>query len=314
MSDFGPGRMSAPAYGACVALLTALGLGVAAWAHPAFLHSSLQAMGLEAIPRATLGSFYVTRIAPLFETRCAGCHGDTRAKGQLRLDSFAAVMRGGKDGAVIVPGDPKNSELFKRISLPSSDDKAMPPSGKAPLTADEVTVIKLWIAAGASGEMRSIKGAPKPVLEVKIPETDPAAVQKQRTPLAAAVTQLQARYPGLVDYESRSSADLEVDASLKGAAFGDADLAALTPVAARIVRADLSGTSITDASAPVLAAMNSLARLRLARTSITDRTVGALAGLRALKSVSLVDTKVSDTALTPLRQRGVAVYGGGNGP
>ncbi len=312
MSDFGHGRLSAAAYFGGVALVTALGLGVAMWAHPAFLHSSLQSMGLESMPQAMPSSFYAVRVAPLFETRCAGCHGDTRAKGQLRLDSFAAVMRGGKDGAVIVPGDPKASELFHRISLPVSDDKAMPPSGKTPLTADEVTVIKLWIAAGASGELRTIKGAPKPVLEVKIPETDPAAVQKKRAPLATVVTQLQARYPGLVDYESRSSADLEVDASLKGAAFGDADLAALAPIATRIVRADLSGTSITDASAPALAAMTSLVRLRLARTRITDKTIEALAGLKGLKSVSLVDTKVSDAALTPLRQRGVAVYGGGN--
>jgi hypothetical protein len=311
MSDFGPGRMSAPAYGACVALLTALGLGVAAWAHPAFLHSSLQAMGLETVPKAAPGSFYVTRIAPLFETRCAGCHGETRAKGQLRLDSFAAVMRGGKDGAVIVPGDPKASELFRRISLPSSDDKAMPPSGKTPLTPDEVTVIKLWIAAGASGELRTIKGAPKPVLEVKIPETDPATVQRQRSPLAAALTQLQARFPGVIFYESRNSADLELDASLKGAAFGDADLAALMPLKARITRADFSGTSITDASAPALAAMTSLARLRLARTAVTDKTVEALVGLKALKSVSLVDTRASDAAR--LKARGVVVYGGGDG-
>lgn len=311
MSDFGPGRMSAPAYGACVALLTALGLGVAAWAHPAFLHSSLQTLGLEAVPHAAPGSFYVTRIAPLLDTRCLGCHDQTRAKGQLRLDSFAAVMRGGKDGAVIVPGNPKASELFKRISLPSSDDKAMPPSGKTPLTPDEVMVIKLWIAAGASGEIRTIKGAPKPVLEVKIPESDPAAVQKQRAPLATAVTQLQARFPGVIIYESRNSADLEVDASLKGAVFGDADLAALMPLKARITRADFSGTSITDASAPALAAMTALVRLRLARTTVTDKTVEALAGLKALKSVSLVDTRVADAAR--LKARGVAVYGGGDG-
>jgi hypothetical protein len=312
MSDFGPGRMSAPAYAACVALVTALGLGFAAWAHPAFLHSSLQNLGLEKAPRAMPGSFYITRIAPLFETRCVSCHGNTRAKGQLRLDSFAAAMRGGKDGTVIVPGDPGASELFHRISLPVSDDKAMPPSGKSPLTADEVTVIRLWIAAGASGEIRTIKGAPKPVLEVRIPESDPAAVQKQRAPLAAAVTQLQARFPGVIIYESRNSADLEVDASLKGAAFGDADLAALMPLKTRITRADFSGTSITDASAPALAAMTALTRLRLARTQVTNKTIESLAGLKALKSVSLVDTKVSDAALAPLQQRGVLVYGGGN--
>ena len=304
--------MSAPAYGACVALLTALGLCVAAWGHPAFLHSSLQTMGLEAVPRAASGSFYVARIAPLFDARCLSCHDDTRAKGQLRLDSFAAVMRGGADGAVIAPGDPKASLLFHRISLPSTDDKAMPPSGKTPLTADEVTVIKLWIAAGASGELRTIKGAPKPVVEVKIPEIDMGVVQKQRAPLAAAVKDLQARFPGLIAYESQNSADLEVDASLKGAAFTDAGLAALAPVAAHIVRADLSATAVTDASAPALVAMTSLRLLRLPNTKITDKTIPALAGITALKSLTVPDT-VSDAALASLRQRGVAVYGGQGG-
>lgn len=304
--------MSAPAYAACVALVTALGLGIAAWVHPAFLHSSMQTLGVVKAPRAMPGSFYVTRIEPLFETRCISCHGNTRAKGQLRLDSFAAAILGGKDGAVAVPGDPRASEIFHRITLPASDDKAMPPSGKPPLTADEVTVIRLWIVAGASGELRTIKGAPKPVLEVKIPEYDPAMVRKQRAPLAASVTQLQARFPGVIIYESRNSADLEVDASLKGGAFGDADLAALIPLKARITRADFSGTSITDASAPLLAAMAALTKLRLARTQVTNKTVASLAGLKALKSVSLVDTKVSDAALAPLRQRSVAVYGGGN--
>lgn len=310
MADFGPGRMSAPAYLALVALLTVLGLGVAMWAHPAFLHGSLQTMGLEAVPRAAPGSFYAVRVAPLFETRCAGCHGETREKGQLRLDSFAAVMRGGADGAVIVPGDAKASELFRRISLPSTDEKAMPPSGKTPLTADEVTVIKLWIAAGASGEVREIKGAPKPVMEVTIPQSDPATVQRRRAPLAAAVKDLQALFPGLIAYEARDSFDLEVDASLKGAAFGDADLAALSPLAARIVRADLSGTAITDASAPMLATMTSLRLLRLANTKVTDKTMEALADHKALKSLSVVDTGVSDAALAPLKARGVAVYGG----
>ena len=126
------------------------------------------------------------------------------------------------------------------------------------------------------------------------------------------MAQLQARFPGVIIYVSRNSADLEVDASLKGAAFGDSDLAALIPLKARITRADFSGTSIPDASAPPLAGMAALTKLRLARTQVTNKTVASLAGLKALKSVSLVDTNVSDAALAPLRQRGVAVYGGGN--
>jgi hypothetical protein len=306
--------MSAATYFGCVALVTLAGIGVAMLARPAFGHDLLQWIGLERAPQAQAASFYARRVAPLLETRCAGCHGEKRQKSDLRLDSFAAVLRGGKHGAVILPGDAKNSELVTRIFLPASDDRAMPPSGKTPLTEDEKTVIKLWIAHGASGRLRSIPGAPKPVVEVELPKLDPAAVEKQRAPLAAQLARLQQRLPGVIAYQALDSADLEINASLKGAGFGDADLQALAPLAARIVRADLSGTAVTDASAPVLAAMVKLKSLRLSGTRISDHGVHALEGAKALRSLAVADTGVTAAALAPLKARGVTVYGGGDGP
>lgn len=306
------GRLSASAYFGCVALLTLAGFGLTILAQPALGHDLLQWAGLESVPQAQASSFYVARVAPLFETRCAACHGDKRQKGDLRLDSFAHLLRGGKHGAVIHPGDPKNSELLVRIALPSSDDRAMPPSGKTPLTEDEKTVIRLWIAHGASGSLRDIAGAPKPVAEVKIPELDPAATQKQRASLAAAVHRLQERFPGVIAYEARDSADLEINASLKGANFGDADLQALAPLAARIVRADLSGTAVTDASMPVLAAMPKLQNLRLSATKVSD--IQALETAPVLKSLSVVNTKVSGSSLAAFKAKGIAVYGASDGP
>jgi hypothetical protein len=306
--------MSASAYFGCVALLTLAGAGLAMLARPVFGHDMLQLVGLESVPQAQASSFYVTRVAPLFETRCAGCHGDKRQKSDLRLDSFAAVLRGSKHGAVIHPGDAKNSELFIRISLPSSDDRAMPPSGKPPLTEDEKTVIRLWVAQGASGSLHDIPGAPKPVVEVVIPKLDPAAVKKQRAPLAALVRQLQDRFAGVIAYQAQDSADLEINAALKGKGFGDADLRALQPLALRIVRLDLSGTAVTDASAPVLAAMPILKSLRLTGTKVGDTVIPVLEKAKMLKSLTVTDTGITAQALAPLRARGIAVYGGGDGP
>ncbi|HEX4272263.1 MAG TPA: c-type cytochrome domain-containing protein [Rhizomicrobium sp.] len=308
------GRLSIPAYFGCVALVTVLVIVAAMQFRPAFAHDVRQLLGLERDPRASPVSFYAVRVAPLFESRCAGCHGEKREKAQLRLDSFAAVMRGGRHGAAIQPDRPQDSELYRRITLPESDDKAMPPSGKPSLTKDEVTVIRLWIAAGASGTLPvgAIKGAPRPVVEVVISEADPRAVRRQRAALALTVRQLQASMPGLIEYESRGSADLDVDASLKGAGFGDAQLQALAPLRARIVRADFSGTAITDASAPALAAMTSLKVLRLANIRITDATIGALAPLKTLRSLTVTGSGATANALAPLRQKGVAIYGGGN--
>jgi mono/diheme cytochrome c family protein len=41
------------------------------------------------------------RVAPLFETRCAACHGEKRQKSDLGWTALPAVLRGGKHGAVI---------------------------------------------------------------------------------------------------------------------------------------------------------------------------------------------------------------------
>jgi hypothetical protein len=304
----GTRRVSAPAYFSGVAVATLLGVAAAMFLRPAFGHTVLQLLGLETIPQAMPGSFYTVRVAPLFEAHCTSCHGAERQKAELRLDSFAAAMRGGKHGAVITPNVAKDSPLFTRITLPATDDRAMPPSGKTPLSKDDVTVIRLWIAAGASGALpvNAIKGAPALVVPVKMPELDLAAVQKQRAPLANEVSRLQERFPGIIHYDSRSSADLEIDASLKGATFGDSDLKALLPLRDRIVSANLSGTGVTDASAPLLASMKALRVLRLMNTKTTDATVAALASSKMLRVLAVA--KATPGVLAPLRQRGVRVY------
>lgn len=302
--------VSAPTYFACVLLVTGLGFAVVASFRPTLMHSLREWLGIERRPQATAGSFYTLRVAPLLEADCAGCHGARRQKGRLRLDSFAGVMQGGKHGAVIAAGDPKDSLLLARITLPSANEKAMPPEGKPPLSRDEVTVIKLWIAAGASGTqlVGDIKGAPKPVARIQFADVDEAAVESRRAQLAPTVQQLQARFPGAIAYESRTSADIEVNASVLGKLFGDAELATLAPVASRIVRLDLSGTSVSDASGSSIAQMKHLRVLRLADTRVTDRMIRALAGLGALQSITVSGTAATAESLLALKAKGVGVY------
>ncbi|HEY2329256.1 MAG TPA: c-type cytochrome domain-containing protein [Verrucomicrobiae bacterium] len=88
-------------------------------------------------------------IAPVFQNKCVNCHGAVKSKGGLRLDSFAAVMKGSKDGLVLKPGGAAQSPLVQRVLLPADNDDHMPPSGKPPLTADEIALLKWWIDAGA---------------------------------------------------------------------------------------------------------------------------------------------------------------------
>jgi Planctomycete cytochrome C len=77
-------------------------------------------------PADKAGVTYANDIRPLFEASCFGCHGEHRQRGDLRVDSLEAVLKGGKDGKVIVPGNSEKSPLVVAVS--QIDDKfTMPP-------------------------------------------------------------------------------------------------------------------------------------------------------------------------------------------
>lgn len=86
---------------------------------------------------------FAHEIVPIIRTRCAECHTGNRQEGGLSLNTRESMLR----AEVIVPGQPDQSELVRRITA-SDPDERMPPSG-APLPAEAIAKIKLWIAQGA---------------------------------------------------------------------------------------------------------------------------------------------------------------------
>jgi uncharacterized membrane protein/mono/diheme cytochrome c family protein len=262
---------------------------------------------LEMRAASSPNTFYGARIEPIFAGHCITCHGRDKHKSNLRLDSYGSLLRGGKHGPVIKAKDLRGSELFRRISLPATDDDFMPKQGKRPLSADQVKLIELWIAAGASDALPvdAIKNAPAQTTtaaEVTFERIDAKDVAKQRASLAPSVAKLQKQYPNILEYESRGSANLVLNASLSGDRFRDADLAALAPVADRVVVADLSRTGITDHSAPTIAAMKRLRVLRLMDTKITDVTARTFGQLELLESLSVFGTGVTSASLPTVAQ------------
>jgi nitrate/TMAO reductase-like tetraheme cytochrome c subunit len=81
---------------------------------------------------------YDVNIAALFNAKCTGCHG-AAASGGLDLTSYASLMQGGKDGAVITPNDSANSLLIKIQTAQHF----------ANFTADELKLVEQWIDAAA---------------------------------------------------------------------------------------------------------------------------------------------------------------------
>lgn len=75
---------------------------------------------------AQKGVTYAKDIRPLFEATCFRCHGEEKQKGGLRLDSLEAVLKGGEERKVVIPGESAKSPLV--IATSGLDEEfAMPP-------------------------------------------------------------------------------------------------------------------------------------------------------------------------------------------
>jgi mono/diheme cytochrome c family protein len=93
-------------------------------------------------------------VRPILAKSCFACHGpdDAHRKAGLRLDRRdAAISPRKRGGAAIVPGKPDASELIRRITS-TDESEVMPPkkSGGLPFSQAQVSVLKRWIAQGAT--------------------------------------------------------------------------------------------------------------------------------------------------------------------
>ncbi len=131
--------------------LLIMGIALAAACHP-----SAHAADGEGLPKPpsfskTQESFFENEVQPILKARCLKCHGGgAKVKGNLRLDSREAVLRGGDLGPAIVPGKTEQSRLIKAIRY---EDLEMPPAGKLP--AGEIAILTRWVNDGLPWSPRS---------------------------------------------------------------------------------------------------------------------------------------------------------------
>jgi mono/diheme cytochrome c family protein len=117
---------------------------------------------VSALPVSTANGsdYFENQVRPVLADKCYSCHADDAVAG-LRVDSRAAIVRGGKSGPAIVPGDPDNSLLIKAVE--QTGTLRMPKGGK--LTAAEVKILADWVKMGAPWQdatTAAVKAAPVP--------------------------------------------------------------------------------------------------------------------------------------------------------
>lgn len=92
-------------------------------------------------------------IRPILSDHCFACHGPDGAKrkGGLRLDTREGVLGSAKDGGqVVVPGQPAQSVLIRRIAPADALEVMPPPRSGKPLTTAQVDLLRRWVAEGAT--------------------------------------------------------------------------------------------------------------------------------------------------------------------
>jgi mono/diheme cytochrome c family protein len=94
---------------------------------------------------ASSPEFFEASVRPILAANCYDCHGDGRMGG-LRLDSREALLKGGRSGPALVPGDPDKSLIIQAVQH-TSEKLKMPKGGR--LRPDEIAALTEWVRAGA---------------------------------------------------------------------------------------------------------------------------------------------------------------------
>jgi len=106
---------------------------------------------------------YSADVAPILQKNCLSCHSSETHKSGLILESYSALLKGGRHGQAIVPHDAKSSLMVQMLE---GDVEPQMPADADPLSAAEIDIIKSWINAGAEGPVTVESTQP-----VKMPST-----------------------------------------------------------------------------------------------------------------------------------------------
>jgi mono/diheme cytochrome c family protein/uncharacterized membrane protein len=263
------------------------------------------------IPDVQQAIAYADIIKPILESRCYGCHGPNKQKGKLRLDEPDFILKGGKDGKIVIGGKADESNLIERIFLPKENEDHMPPKEKAQLTRQDLDLLHWWVSSGADFN-KKVNELPqtnkiKPVLlalqsgevkeeinlsdipEKKVEEANEAAVKKLKDrgvaiiPVAQNSNYLSANF---VAVDSVTENDLQLLEQLKK----------------QLLWLKLGYKKISDKDLIAISKLSSLTRLHLERTGVTDKGMGAIKSLSQLQYINLVGTGVTAKGLEELKE------------
>ena len=264
-------------------------------------------VGIKTLPDAQEAVVYADIIQPVLQVKCYGCHAAAKQKGGLRLDGKEWILKGGKEGAAVIPGNPEASELYKRVVLDPLEEKHMPPKGKPQLSEQDRILLHWWIAAGlnftakakeleqpapiktaliALEQKTAIKTADVPAAQVaKAEDSTLAALRKMSITVLPVAVNSNYLTANLVNVKELTKSGIDHLLSIKK----------------QLIWLKMPGIQLADDAWKQLSELKQLTRLSIEHSNISDNTIGYMAAFTNLQYINLVDTKISKAGVLKLK-------------
>ena len=275
-----------------------------------FSNDSTAIIKRKPIPNVQEAFVYADMIQPIFQVKCYLCHGKTKQKGKLRLDDSVSIMKGGKDGVVIISNKSAESELMKRIMLPSEDEHHMAPKEKSQLSENEIALLKWWIDNGVNFS--------KKVKQISQPEKIKAALlalqnsnEEQKPDLDVPQTPVErADEPAIKKLKDKGVVVIPVAQNnnylsanfVTATNISNKEISLLVPLKKQLVWLNLNNTHVNDSAISILIQCDNITKLELANTNISDSGLSQLKVLKQLRTLNLVGTKITVAGLRQLKE------------
>ena len=240
-------------------------------------------------------------VSTIFEEKCIVCHGQTKQKGNLRLDTRDGLLAGGDDGSLFAENE-SGSLLLKRIMLPLEDDDHMPPKEKKQLTSMEISFLSWWINNGADFD--------KTLAELKLPDSlqlmfannesvsvdrlIPETDVKQADPV---VVEKLISISVLISPVAANSNYLSVSFMNVLPKNGTIAMEELTKLNRQVIKLNLDYQNLEDAAWEKAGFLTNLRKLSLKNSNVDDARLAHLNNLNSLVSLNLTGTNVTAAGL-----------------
>lgn len=255
---------------------------------------------------------YKHLVAPMLEARCGSCHNAGKARGGLSLASPAAIMKGGKGGPALAPGNVAESELIRRVTLPHTSSKFMPPKNQPPLSHVEVRLLQWWVSQGADFKKKAAAmeadenmryllavylGIDTEAVAVtglpEAPAATPQALQDLRA--AGILARMVSENSNLLDVSfvmARTASRQQRQEQFKK----------LLQVKEQVYWLDISSCGLSNEDLQVLGQLSNLAKLHLQQNNIGDAGIAYLRNLKHLEYLNMYQNPLSDKGLQGIQQ------------